>query len=259
MGPFGCGDGKIRFWGFRHNKLADLTCQLLTTALQNNLLHCAAWDLRTNKFTAAGCESLACITLKNPNPAFESMLVARLGCNHLGDEGVKVLAHGMSKSLQILDLKQAHFGDAGAEAIAHALRNNYGVSLQELHVSGNEIGPLGGQQLAKGWGTSVALNFVDLANNPLGSEGVTLIADELPSWHQSPFHLSLCGVGCEDAGMTRLHEVLQANDRRSHKWTIDLGNNTVQSVSLLCGISAALAPVSRPSSKGSHASDGVNA
>lgn len=219
----GSREGGVTEWGFRHNQLGDAGCETIRNALYNKWtgIHVTgtSWDLRTNKITAKGCEALV--------PVFEHMVVARLGCNPLGDTGVARLATRISTSLTILDLRQARFGDAGAQAIGNSLMN--ATSLQEILLSGNNIGPAGARKLADGWAWVASLYYVDLAGNPLGSEGVERIAEEMPCWCQSPFRLSLAGTDCGDEGAIGLKRALDKHPRRGQDWTFELACNGIGS------------------------------
>ncbi|CAE7791159.1 NLRC3, partial [Symbiodinium necroappetens] len=167
-----------------------------------------------------GCKALV--------PVIGSMEVARLGCNPLGDAGGEQLANGLGRSLRILDLRQAELGEAATLALGRKLRD--AATLQELLLSGNNIGPAGAQALAEGWAWISSLRHVDLSGNmAIGKEGVDLLVDELPFWQQAPFRLSLASIGCEDEGAKRLAAALRKNPRKGRGWTIDLQNNPIGS------------------------------
>lgn len=198
-------------WSFRHNRLANGGCH----AMARTGLQLGSWDLRTNRIGAPGCKSLAL--------ALESMVVARLGCNPLGDAGLQHLAQGLGDKLRILDLRHASFGDVGTVDLALALIN--ASSLQELLLAGNEIGAEGALALAENWRWLCSLHHVDLSSNAIGSHGVELLSRELPYWKQSPFRLSLMGVGCGESGAVKLKSALQRHPRQEWQWAIDLQNN----------------------------------
>eukprot|EP00931_Biecheleriopsis_adriatica_P050323 TRINITY_DN29127_c0_g1_i1.p1 TRINITY_DN29127_c0_g1~~TRINITY_DN29127_c0_g1_i1.p1 ORF type:complete len:710 (-),score=122.80 TRINITY_DN29127_c0_g1_i1:24-2063(-) len=223
--PLGSRPGsRIRDWGFRHNKLGDGACELLSKVFDPEFLpkgpRLDSWDLRTNGIGMNGCKSLV--------PVVGHMKVLRLGCNPLGDLGVEHLADGFGNSLKILDLRQAKLGDAAAEALGRKMQNTN--SLEELLLSGNDIGAMGARSLADGWANVATLRHVDLAgNSSIGSAGVTLLADELPIWKQAPFRLSLAGIGCEEDGAQRLISALYMHPRGGRGWTIELQNNPIGS------------------------------
>lgn len=205
------GPGGVRTWGFRHNALADGGCRAIAEAGPG----ARCWDLRTNGLTARGCRALA--------PALEGTAVARLGCNQLGDAGLLHLAPGVGRSLEVLDLRHGGFGDAGARELARALLN--AASLRELLLSGNAVGSEGARALAEGWRWLLRLCRVDLSSNVIGCQGVRGLADELPYWKQSPFRLSLIGVGCGEPGVLQLKSALASHPRHEWGWVIDLQNN----------------------------------
>lgn len=160
------------------------------------------------------------------------MVVARLGCNPLGDYGGEQLANGLGPKLRILDLRQAQLGEAATLALGRKLRE--ASQLEELLLSGNEIGPSGVQALAEGWAWISTLRFVDLSGNGhIGNEGVDLIADELPFWQQAPFRLSLASINCEEKSTRRLAQALRKNPRHHRQWRIELQNNPLPTHAVL--------------------------
>lgn len=212
---------RVREWGFRHNKVGNNACKCLAEAFNPDFIRekgprLECWDLRTNVINVAGCQFLI--------PVLDQMVFARLGCNPLGDSGGECLSLGLGAKLRILDLSQGNLGDAAAIALGSRFENC--TSLEQLLLSGNEIGSMGANALADGWANVTSLLFVDLANNSsIGSDGVALIADHMPIWKQAPFRLSLAGVECEEDGAKRLISVLSANPRGDRNWVIELQNN----------------------------------
>mmetsp|Transcript_105727 Transcript_105727/g.188054 ORF Transcript_105727/g.188054 Transcript_105727/m.188054 type:complete len:667 (-) Transcript_105727:110-2110(-) len=208
---------RVMDWSFRHNKLSDASCHLIAQVLDPVFTRTplASWDLRTNNIGPVGCSFLL--------PYFGQIAVARLGCNPLGDLGVAHVATAIGKNLRILDLGHSQVSDAGAIALGKTLGN--ALALEELLLAGNEIGVSGARDLSSGWSWVGKLRFVDLSNNVFGSEGVRAVADSLSSWSQSPFRLSLAGVGCEDEGAQELIFALRQNPRRGWNWIISLQNN----------------------------------
>jgi len=156
---------------------------------------------------------------------FAHMDVARLGCNPLCDAGAAVLAQNVGASLTVLDLRQAKIGDDGATAFGPKLIN--ATQLQELLLSGNEIGAVGARYLADGWAWLKSLRFVDLASNPLGSYGVRLMAGEMRYWCQMPFRLSLVSVDCDDEGALHLVRALDKYPKCDRQWTFELARNSI--------------------------------
>mmetsp|Transcript_33397 Transcript_33397/g.92233 ORF Transcript_33397/g.92233 Transcript_33397/m.92233 type:complete len:655 (-) Transcript_33397:225-2189(-) len=211
--PLGRKGSRLREWGLKHNQIGDAGCRAIADAAFGP----ASLDLRTNGITAAGCEDLSRV--------FGNMVVARLGCNALGDAGAVHLAMGFGNRLEVLDLRQAQIGDDGIGVFGRLLC--CAPSLQELLLQGNKFGASGAQALADGWACLKSLHSVDLSNNLLGSNGVTMIAEELHFWIQAPFRLSLMGVGCEDEGAISMKSALETHDRRGRGWAIELQNNFI--------------------------------
>eukprot|EP00930_Biecheleria_cincta_P003375 TRINITY_DN104308_c0_g1_i1.p1 TRINITY_DN104308_c0_g1~~TRINITY_DN104308_c0_g1_i1.p1 ORF type:complete len:720 (-),score=86.47 TRINITY_DN104308_c0_g1_i1:129-2288(-) len=212
---------RVREWGFRHNKVGNGACKLLAEAFDPTFLRAKGprlecWDLRTNGISAAGCQFLTTV--------LDQMVTARLGCNPLSDAGGENLSCGLGDKLRILDLSQGKLGDAAAIAMGSKFENC--TSLEQLLLSGNDIGSMGANALADGWANVTSLRYVDLANNAsIGSMGVALIADQMPIWKQAPFRLSLAGVECEEDGAKKLISVLSRNPRGDRNWVIELHNN----------------------------------
>ncbi|CAK9062627.1 unnamed protein product [Durusdinium trenchii] len=223
------GAGRVHSWGFRHNQLGDESCKVLAktfdpeiTTLNKRRLE--TWDLRTNQISGEGCKWLASM--------IGHMVVARLGCNPLGDHGGEQLANGLGPQLRVLDLRQAQLGEAASLALGRRLREAR--HLEELLLSGNEIGPAGVQALAEGWAWISSLRLVDLSGNPrIGSEGVDLLVDELPFWQQAPFRLALASIDCPEKSAKKLANALRKNPRHNREWTIELQNNPLPMASIL--------------------------
>jgi Ran GTPase-activating protein (RanGAP) involved in mRNA processing and transport len=218
----------VEEWDFRHNRLGDEGCKLIAESLpyvdsyarvpsKSTKEVYASWDLRTNGITEFGCKSLA--------PLVGSMVVARLGCNSIGDVGMIYLSARFGASLVTLDLRQAKIGDDGAVAMADRLINC--TCLRELLLSGNQIGAHGVRRLADGWAWIAELRLVELSSNPLGPEGVTNLAEELGCWQQSPFRLLLASVDCDNDGANDLKRSLLKQNKRGLGWTIDLACNDI--------------------------------
>jgi len=212
--PLGCGNGRLQNWGLKHNKLGDVGCQMLAEARPNS----ASWDLQTNGIGPAGCMHLM--------QAMQDMTELRLGCNHFSDEGMKHLSKSFGPHILLLDFRNSQLSDESATLIARSLVD--ASSLATLLLGGNQIGPAGAHSLAEGWAFKTSLIHVELSNNPIGSSGLELLADCLPVWQQSPFRLSLMGIGCDVEGVLKLKAVLTEYPRCTRNWRIDLQHNGLQ-------------------------------
>jgi len=217
----GSGRTSVEEWGFRHNKLGDAGCRALAEVrIQQEELWFAgaSWDLRNNGITEHGCDWLA--------PLCRTMVVAQLGCNPLGDDGVSALAQEFGSNLRVLELRQARFGDSGAKALAKSLAGAH--SLEKLLLSQNEIGCRGVGDLSCSWGSLPQLSVVDLTSNPLHADGVESIASGMHLWQQPRLRLCLIDVGCGDAGFSKLKMALLEQDQIDrHGWEIELQNNRI--------------------------------
>jgi len=204
----------VQDWGLRHNQLADEGCAALAS---HRLIADSEWDLWTNSITAVGCQALL------RAGAFEKMLVLRLGCNPIGDEGVEYLAQGLTNTLQVLDLRQTNLGDAGCVALSGVL--SCLSQLRSLLLAGNAIGAEGVTALARTWSCVESLRHVDLSNTALGSLGVQAIASELPFWLQAELRVSLVGVGCDELAVKALRAAIQVQPRSGRSLVLDLQHN----------------------------------
>jgi len=203
----------VRMWSLRHNKVGNAACKMLGASE----LQPAHWDLRTNGITDVGCSYLF--------PVLEHMPALRLGGNKLGDIGVQHLAKGLGDKLLLLDLRHAHFGNFGAQCIGRWLMD--APLMEELLLSGNEIGAKGAEALARGWRWLRQLHHTDLSSNPIGSDGVACLAEELPYWKQSPFRLSMVSIGCGDAGILEVVDALTVHSRHNWNWEFELQGNDI--------------------------------
>jgi len=212
--PLGCGKGRLQNWGLKHNKLGDAGCHVLAQARPNS----ASWDLQTNGIGPTGCMHLM--------QAMQDMTELRLGCNHFSDEGMKHLSKSFGPHILLLDFRNSQLSDESATLIARSLVD--ASSLATLLLGGNQIGPAGAHSLAEGWAFKTSLIHVELSINPIGSSGLELLADCLPVWQQSPFRLSLMGIGCDVEGVLKLKAVLTEYPRCTRNWRIDLQHNGLQ-------------------------------
>ncbi|CAE7455347.1 FH14, partial [Symbiodinium necroappetens] len=136
--------------------------------------------------------------------------------------------------IQYMDLSGNCLTDTAAVALAECLtwmrESLGGHMLRSLRLSSNNIGPAGAQALALSFLPQNASDAsspyrLALSENPLGDEGVTLVADAVRR-RRSAAVLELSGVGCGAAGCRSLIESLE--------WLrgLDLCENSIPDVEL---------------------------
>lgn len=109
--------------------------------------------------------------------ANQQLSVVKLSYNDLRDEGVKIIAEGISAngthhpSLSTLDLGFNSIGDVGCEALSvHALAGNY--VLETLYLSGNRIKEKGALSIAGAMLHGSALSQLHLSVNCIQTPGL---------------------------------------------------------------------------------------
>ncbi|CAL1152833.1 unnamed protein product [Cladocopium goreaui] len=94
-----------------------------------------------------------------------------LGCNHVGDEGVKALAEALkiNASVTDIDLRCNQIGAEGAKALGEALKTN--ASVTNINLRDNKIGDEGAKALAEALKTNGSVTNITLDKNQIGDEG----------------------------------------------------------------------------------------
>ncbi|XP_059817457.1 NACHT, LRR and PYD domains-containing protein 3-like [Hypanus sabinus] len=146
------------------NELGDSGVKLVSAALRNQECKIQKLWLRNVGLTDSGAGDLASALSTNP-----SMTELGLGCNKLGDSGVKLVSAALRSlecKIQKLWLDSADLTDSGVEDLFSVLSIN--PSLTELDLNGNKLGD-SGVKLA-----SAALRNAECKIQKLGLERVGL-------------------------------------------------------------------------------------
>ncbi|KAF2795058.1 RNI-like protein [Melanomma pulvis-pyrius CBS 109.77] len=135
--------------------------------------------------------------------------------------------------LRTLDLDQTELGDAGVAELFSRLASHYTetpLPLRHLYLNGVGIGVKAATAIGKYLATAhCALHSLYLTNNPIGSDGITALAEGLKQ-NKSLARLTLASVGMSDDGAVSLCEALYdhanivALDIGQSLATLDLGS-----------------------------------
>lgn len=114
-----------------------------------------------------------------------------------------------TRNLRTLDLDLTSFGDCGVAMLFHQLADvRQTISLRNIYLNANGIGPFGAQQIARYLKSPrCQLESLYLNVNPLGNEGVQALAQGLKH-NISLKRLSLASAGISDAGAKALFDAL---------------------------------------------------
>jgi Ran GTPase-activating protein (RanGAP) involved in mRNA processing and transport len=159
--------------------------------------------LARNPLGDAGAEALS----RNP-AAFAGLTSLTLSRCDIGDVGAGAVARALPVSLTALDLSSNEITALGLGDLAAVWRQGRTPSLARLDISGNDIGPGGGAELAEALPTGTpALECLDLRGCFLSDAGVRWLAPALPSCkHLEELHLGSNGIG--DSAIVALAEAL---------------------------------------------------
>ena len=156
-----------------------------------------------NPIGDAGAEALS----RNP-AAFAGLISLTLSRCELGDVGAGAVARALPVSLTALDLSSNEITALGLGHLAAVWRDGRTPSLARLNISGNDVGPGAGAELAEALPTGTpALECLDLRGCFLSDAGVRWLAPALPSCeHLAELHLGSNGMG--DGAVVALAEAL---------------------------------------------------
>jgi Ran GTPase-activating protein (RanGAP) involved in mRNA processing and transport len=145
----------------------------------------------------------------------KSLTVLWLQKNPFGrsPSAVRCIAQGLreNKSLRSIDLSHCRLGDQGVSVLANGLGSS-NKTLKDLFVSDNQITANGLAVLLDLVGSNLPISKLDLAGNPLGTEGANVLANKLGRNmipHLKKVWIERCGVG--DNGLERIASALEQN------------------------------------------------
>ena len=185
----------------------------------------------------AGCARLKTIKLvRNPlgdagaevlsqNPAtFAGLISLTLSRCELGDIGAGAVARALPVCLTTLDLSSNEITALGLGHLTAVWRDGKTPSLTRLNISGNDIGPGGGAELAEALPTGTpSLECLDLRGCFLSDAGVRWLAPALPSCENlEELHLGSNGIG--DDAVVALAEALPGI---AHLRSVGLAMNSI--------------------------------
>jgi len=168
-----------------------------------------SWN--NKKLTTDDMATLAMILRTNGLPRLHQL---SLYGNGLGDAGVRTLCEGLGRglaSIRFLVLGGNGFGPAGAEAIVAALRRGVMPELEQLHITGNQIGNQSTAALAAPLRKLPALNTLSSNACAVDDEGVASLVGSLgKDDFKALKRITLGNNHITDTGMATLAEALDA-------------------------------------------------
>jgi Ran GTPase-activating protein (RanGAP) involved in mRNA processing and transport len=98
-----------------------------------------------------------------------------LSLNHIGDDGLKMIAEGirLNETLRVITIADAGITKISIPPFARSLSNKR--FLTKVLLDSNKIGPEGSSRLASYLLSNTSVTALDCSSNPLGDEGVAAI------------------------------------------------------------------------------------
>ncbi|XP_055486371.1 NACHT, LRR and PYD domains-containing protein 3-like isoform X2 [Leucoraja erinacea] len=237
--------GSVETLSFHGLGLTPMDCAVLSHAIRfcDTIKHLDLGDCR-----------IQCEGLQQLGPALHKCQHLRLGDNHLGNSGVKLVSAALRNpdcKIQKLGLDNVGLTDTGAKHFASTLSAN--CSLTDLELSGNNLRDSGvklvfaalwnpdckiqrlwldnvgltdsaADDLASALSTNCSLTELNIGDNALGDSGVKLVSAALRSFNCKIQRLGLNNVGLTDSGAEDLVSALSANPSLTE---LQLGNNSL--------------------------------
>lgn len=266
--------------GLGANKLGPEGAALISKALERNT-YLTSLDLSVNELGLGGAQCLAEL-LRTPATTLQ---VLQLHGNYLGAAGVAAICDAVktNKELRRLTMGNNHATDESAAAIAAMLEGNYtleeldlrlnsltavgvkaiaqhglakNTSLRSLTLSGNQVGPVGanelthvlsahqrsvmeqldlsscglmstgGVRIASLLSTSISLKDVNLSDNGLDDEAAVCLAQNIADG----FAISLVDVSCNDIGEEGASQLIDAALRNAQLSALVMHGNNISRV-----------------------------
>ncbi|KAG5499490.1 hypothetical protein JIQ42_04963 [Leishmania sp. Namibia] len=194
--------------GLASNKLGPEGAALVAKALEHNT-YLSSLDLSVNELGASGAEYIAGI-LRNPVSALQML---QLHGNYLGPDGVITVcdAAKTNKELKRLALGGNHATDEAACAVAAMLEAN--CMLEELDIRLNTLTAGGVQTIAqRGLANNTSLRVLSLAGNEVGPLGANELTNVLVTHQRSALEqLDLSSCGLSTSGGARIASLLSTS------------------------------------------------
>ncbi|KAH9598559.1 Leucine-rich repeat [Trypanosoma melophagium] len=225
--------------GLSSNKIGEEGAHLLFQGLEKNA-YLTSLDISLNEIGPNGAVSIARLFSLPASP----LQTVQLYGNHLGAAGVNAIANAMQRNrcIRELTLGNNHATDAATEALAEMLREN--TTLEYLDLRLNTITAVGARTLAHdGLAHNTFLLSLCLSGNPIGSVGGDEIAKAL-IMHQSSaltrIDLSSCELGPTGgmriasliAATITLAEVNLSDNKLDDEAAVVLSRSIVNSISI---------------------------
>ncbi|XP_051763715.1 NACHT, LRR and PYD domains-containing protein 12-like isoform X4 [Ctenopharyngodon idella] len=213
-----------------HCKLEKLTlydcnitaegCAALTSALRSNS-HLRELGLSQSKIGGRGLMLLS-DGLKDPHCKLENLML--YDCN-ITAEGCAALASALRSNSQLreLNLSENKIGDEGLMLLSDGLKDPH-CKLENLMLWGCDITAEGCAALASALRSNSLLRELDLSENKIGGQGLTLLSDELKDPHCKLEKLWLSQCNITDEGCAALTSALRSN---SHLTELNLSENKI--------------------------------
>ncbi|XP_067835942.1 NACHT, LRR and PYD domains-containing protein 3-like [Heptranchias perlo] len=235
--------GSVETLTFSGLRLTPIDCAVLSHVIA----HCD-----TIKHLNLQHGSIRCEGLQRLRPVLHKFQVLRLGCNKLGDSGVKLLSAALrnpvckiqklwlwgndltdsctkdlssalsaNPSLSILDLSNNKLVDSGVKLLSAALRSP-DCKIQELQLRDNDLTDSCTVDLSSALSTNRSLTVLNLRNNKLGDSGVKLLSEALRNPDFKIQKLHMWDVCLTDSGAEDLSSALSTNRSLT---VLNLGGN----------------------------------
>jgi Ran GTPase-activating protein (RanGAP) involved in mRNA processing and transport len=194
--------------GLGANKLGPEGAALITKALERNT-YLTSLDLSVNELGQGGAECLAGL-LRTPETTLQ---VLQLHGNYFGASGVAAICEAVktNKELRRLTIGNNHATDEAAAAIAAMLEGNY--TLEDLDLRLNSLTAVGVKTIAQhGLAKNTSLRFLTLSGNQVGPVGANELTHVLSAHQRSVIEqLDLSSCGLMSTGGVRIASLLSTS------------------------------------------------
>eukprot|EP00796_Vickermania_ingenoplastis_P009184 gene9184-6461_t len=233
------GSTSLKRLGLAHNKLGPDGAALLSKALERNT-YLTVLDISMNEIGAAGAECIAAV-LANPSSCLKNVQVYG---NHLGLAGVRHIVKSLqhNKEVRILNIGNNNATDAVCGDVGDLLDTN--CTIEELDMRLNSISADGIKEMSRrGLLKNSTLRKMILSGNPIGPVGAEEVAKALTTRGRSFFQcldVSSCELGpiggIRIAGLIAcsisLKEIYLSDNNLDDDAAISIARSAAESISL---------------------------